>query len=525
MLGDLKVQQEKGEYCDVVLHVNDQQFYAHRCVLAANGSFFNNVFTQNQTNEPQHLSFPSTNPHVLKSVLDFIYTGTVSVALCDADELLALCSTLEITELRKLCCEAMQKHLDISNWSDIRQLASKHNIPELTLSVTAHLSENFAFIKDDEHLLDLDVKEILTICKRCNLNGDKDIERDRFRLILNWISHDYESRECYYAEIMQTVNPDNLNSQAVHSLLDFQASKGCNLREHFVTHALIKFVTDRENFEHEKTKETDACLSQIPVKPTDTNKISVETNEATASATNEATASANNKQLNIGVKSTQQEEGIVQKEHEEQVQDTSSVDKNTGEIKDESNESSDHIELTETKRVTRRTGHLKTAAIKKQKIKTPGNEKSVNATEDKELDRKRNATEDKELDRKRTSPGKRQTRERRNTPTEKCKRGRPRKTQFAEVGLPDALNKDQEDLNKHEENKEKKPVANETMPESLSVRKLKEVKGRIKHAQQKTSSTQTISEESDDKNDSQSEMFPPVTRRPRSKKITPGKWL
>ena len=108
-------------------------------MLAANGSFFHNVFTQNQTDEPHHLSFPSTTPRILKSVLDFIYSGSVSVTLPDADELLALCTTLDINALKKVLSEALQKHLDISNWFQMIQLASKHNIPHVTILVIAHL--------------------------------------------------------------------------------------------------------------------------------------------------------------------------------------------------------------------------------------------------------------------------------------------------------------------------------------------------------------------------------------------------
>ena len=111
------------------------------------------------------------------------------------------------------------------------------------------------------------MKQMLAVCKRCNVNGDKDIEKDRLQLILKWISHDYESRERYYAEIMQTVNPDNLNSQTVHSFLALQARKGSKLCDHFVTQALIKFISDREKFEQEniaieKSKETDVVCPE-----------------------------------------------------------------------------------------------------------------------------------------------------------------------------------------------------------------------------------------------------------------------
>ena len=505
LLSDLKVQQENGEHCDVILHVSDQQFYAHRCVLAANGTYFHNVFTQNQSNESQ-LSFPSTDPKVLKSVLEFIYSGTLSVSLADADELLTLCSTLEINKLRKVCYEALHEQLDISNWFEIRKLASKHNIPELTFSIVSHLADNFAFITDDKNVLDLDVKEMLIICKRCNINGDKDIETSRFQFIFNWISHDYESRERYYAEIMQTVNPDNLDSQTIHSFLAFHTIKGSNLCEHFVTHALIKFVSDRENFEHASTKvdlskENDISLSEIPKgrcdstvrdSEADTDKTVTDIEKVESLVEN---VGDNNVSIEVETQpvihkeTTSEMQKVPYEEHNGSPNNTDGKIKASKVIKDNRNFTSDEIELRETRR-TRRTNPLKstvtTETLTPLLKHTMGNKTNTKAKV-----------------------------------AGKVKRGRPKKTLSAELPLPGMLEIPLDIEHKQYQGLDNKSV--ETMPDVTSHKRSKGVKWRIKQAKKKTSSTQTTTDESDDQPAIQFEIFPAIKRRPRSKKITSGK--
>ena len=499
LLNDLNVQREEGDYSDVVLHVSDEQLYAHRCILAANGSFFHNVFTQNQTIEPHHLSFPSTTPRVLKSVLNFIYTGIISVAFSDTDELLALSNTLEINDLKKVISEALQKHLDISNWFEVRQLASKHKIKDVTLSVIVHLSENFAFVKDDNKLLNLDINEMLTVCKRCNLNGDKDIEKDRLQLIFSWISHDYESRERYYAEIMQTVNPDNLNSQTINSFLALHHIKDSKLYEHFVTHALIKFVRDRETFEQNfKQKKTEdkqlnvtgnSCLEK-----SDVGKMCVKSKEMDQKASVLIKSEEGQTTTMVNKETTEEKPGSNEKSPGNFTESTKDTNEEEKVIEDKM--TSNCI----VKRTARRTSHLKRTSPSKEKRNTPVNGENKSESEEHEKNENQALTD------------KNKPKHEINT-QKKCKgkRGRPKKMSHVVETPPDKTNVDKKlKVDKNPKPKDK-PIS-------------EEMKGKTKEApQQKTSSAETARDKNEDKSTVQSETFPPVTKRPRSKKITSGK--
>ena len=464
LLTDLRGQRDKAVYCDVVLHVNDDQLYAHRCVLATYGSFFHSIFTQNQTNEPQHLSFPSTNIHVLRAVLEFIYSGSISVSLSDVNKLLALSSTLEIKQLGKSCFEAMQTHLDISNWFEIKQLASKHNIPELTHGVVAFVAENFAFIKDDKRLVDLDVKDILAVCKRCNLNGDKDVEMYRVQLIVNWVNHDYESRERYYAEVMQTVNPDNLDSNAIRSFLSLQTIKGSKICEHFVTHALIKFVDEREQFEED---ETASPTPEVQDGEKVTIKVESEAKTSTLTEGNKLQTSIE-KMCGNEQKETGETEIKVTDNMHTSTSDKSSVEQSNAEDNN--------------KQTTRRTKHHRKAMKRTQKSEERSDEKTETGAKETAKSRDKSPT------------------------IRKAKRGRPRKTPGTET-LPE-VKVNQDVIKKEPPSNEKPAVKNETV-QAKSVKK--------RRTRQKTISTQTATE-----NDNKTNVFPPMTKRPRSKKITPG---
>ena len=473
LLADLRGQRDKADYCDVVLHVNDDLLYAHRCVLATYGSFFHSTFTQNQTNEPQHLVFPSTNIHVLRSVLEFMYSGSISVSLSDVDELLALSSALEIKQLGKSCFEAMQSHLDISNWFLIKQLASKHNIPELTHAVVAYVAENFAFIKDDNRLVDLDVKDIIAVCKRCNLNGDKDVEMYRVQFIVDWINHDYESRERYYAEVMQTVNPDNLDSNAIRSFLSLQTIKRSKICEHFVTYALIKFVGEREQFEDNETASPTPKEVFPPVEMGEKDGEKVTEKDESEAQTSNLTED-NKLQMSIEkMCGNEQKERCETKTKVNDTVHTSMSDKSSVE---QSNAEDNN------KQTTRRPKYHRKAMGKMQNSVERSDEKTETKAEETAKAGDKPPT------------------------VSKAKRGRPRKTLGTET-LPEV--RVNQDVGKKEPPSDKKPAVNNITVPAKSVKK--------RRTRQKTISTQTATE-----NDNKTNVFPPMTKRPRSKKITPG---
>ena len=265
LLETLQEQRAARQHCDVVLHVDGQELHAHQCVLAANSAFFRSVFNQNTAHEPQHLSFPATPHHIVQSTLDYMYTGRIVFHLLDAECMLELCGILEANVLLRLCCKTLEKNISESNWFGILQLASKCSVPALSAAVLQYLALNFTSVAQDPNLLSFSLEDLRLVCKRCNDHGERETERLKFELILKWVSQCYESRERSYIELMQTVNPDYLHSDLVHSVLELYRPE---LKSHFVTHALLKFVYDREMFEATPREQTTTSIGKVRPKGT-----------------------------------------------------------------------------------------------------------------------------------------------------------------------------------------------------------------------------------------------------------------
>merc|ERR1711892_1349663 len=87
-----------SSFCDVSLVCDDGQMPAHKVVLSASSTFFNSVFTLNPHPHPL-LYIRGVTTDLLKSVLQFVYTGATAVKEEHVSSFLALGEDLKITGL------------------------------------------------------------------------------------------------------------------------------------------------------------------------------------------------------------------------------------------------------------------------------------------------------------------------------------------------------------------------------------------------------------------------------------------
>lgn len=103
LLSELNRCRQSRRFCDVLLHVGNRRFAAHRAVLACAGSYFQDLFSRSQATPTAAVSLEFISPANLEKVLTFIYTGEILTDLIDVGVLYELAERLGISELVKAC--------------------------------------------------------------------------------------------------------------------------------------------------------------------------------------------------------------------------------------------------------------------------------------------------------------------------------------------------------------------------------------------------------------------------------------
>lgn len=100
---------EHEEFCDITLVATTKRFRAHRVVLAAFSPYFYQAFSQ-QNSHLSEFSCHRFDEGSLKCLLDFCYSGVITVNSVSAEKLLSVATVLQIKEVEKLCQTFLRAH-------------------------------------------------------------------------------------------------------------------------------------------------------------------------------------------------------------------------------------------------------------------------------------------------------------------------------------------------------------------------------------------------------------------------------
>uniref|UniRef100_A0A452HVK6 Uncharacterized protein n=1 Tax=Gopherus agassizii TaxID=38772 RepID=A0A452HVK6_9SAUR len=93
-----------GTLCDVVIMVDNQEFHAHRTVLACTSKMFEILFHRNS----QHYTLDFLSPKTFQQILEYAYTATLQAKVEDLDDLLYAAEILEIEYLEEQCLKILE---------------------------------------------------------------------------------------------------------------------------------------------------------------------------------------------------------------------------------------------------------------------------------------------------------------------------------------------------------------------------------------------------------------------------------
>lgn len=201
--------------CDVVLRVGGEEIHTHRAVLAASSSYFLAMFThQLRESEQQEVEIKDMNPAILRSLVDFAYTGEIDVVVENVQEILAAASLLQIIQVQSICCEFLKKQLDATNCLGIKNFAEANGCSQLSDVIDAFARRHFHEVAGGSEFLNSTWENIASLISSSDLNVKK--EEEVYSAVMQWVKQDPTERAHHLPELLKHVR---LPLLSVHSLM------------------------------------------------------------------------------------------------------------------------------------------------------------------------------------------------------------------------------------------------------------------------------------------------------------------
>ncbi|KAM6903833.1 kelch-like protein 10 [Lycodopsis pacificus] len=159
---------------------------------------FNALFTRTSPPEKKVFHIPGLSPEVMQLIIEFAYTGSVSVTGENVQELLLAAGQLNIMGVVQTCCDFLGEQLCPENCIGIFQFTGICFATELQHKAYRYIIDHFEKLVVSEEFLQLSVQQLTNILGRNDLNVRKEA-------VLRWIAHVPEERTAHIAVLLSKV--------------------------------------------------------------------------------------------------------------------------------------------------------------------------------------------------------------------------------------------------------------------------------------------------------------------------------
>ena len=203
-LQNLEQQRAEEEFCDVVLQVEDKEFPAHRCVLAASCNYFMKMFTIDmKEKQSKKVPIETITATAMREILRSIYINEIILTLENLGEILHAASLMQLEGVVNTATSYSEKVIDTTNCFWFRDLMSKQPCKSIEEVINCYFRQNIEKVSALPEYTNLSFGELDTYFSSDDLKVVN--EKIVFELLLKWINEDQESKKEHFPGLFKHV--------------------------------------------------------------------------------------------------------------------------------------------------------------------------------------------------------------------------------------------------------------------------------------------------------------------------------
>ncbi|XP_005111835.1 kelch-like protein 20 [Aplysia californica] len=199
------------QFVDVTLVVEHTAFPCHKNVLAASSPYFLVMFSTSLAEAQQdQITLKDMEARTLALVLDYIYTGQVTLTEDTVQNLLSAANLFQLIPLRDGCAEFMMSHVTVANCIGVFFFAKAHQCNVLALKAKEIINNKFPQLCKQQEFLSLPVDKLVEIVSDDDLNVT--MEETVYEACMHWLLQDRGARRQHLVQVMNCVRIANISS-------------------------------------------------------------------------------------------------------------------------------------------------------------------------------------------------------------------------------------------------------------------------------------------------------------------------
>ncbi|KRX83618.1 Kelch-like protein 8, partial [Trichinella sp. T6] len=182
-----------GFLCDITIKVEGGEFRCHKSVLAATIPYFRSMFaSEMKESHQEEVEIRGVSADSFKRILDFVYTGRVTLTMENVQYLLCTSSFFQVDNLFHFCETFLEQRLSPNNCLWIRKISLTYDCQYLLKCVDEYIFEHFKEVCEVPDFLEITFDHLEQLISDSNLNVSS--ESDVLAAVMKWVLFDIDAR-------------------------------------------------------------------------------------------------------------------------------------------------------------------------------------------------------------------------------------------------------------------------------------------------------------------------------------------
>ena len=208
-----------GQYADITLIAEQQEFRCHKMVLAMSSPYFDKMFSSGLLESQQEkVELREMSSDTLEAIIKYIYTGRVYLREQNVQAIFEAANLFQIGSLCDGCADFLSKHLDDSNCLGVMKLGDALSHQNLYMKARMFTLKRFSAVQKGEEFLQLSSPELSDLIT----DSDLEVPSEEFVCMsaLKWLEHSPESRLKHVSNILGRVRFNYLSLNFIINALE-----------------------------------------------------------------------------------------------------------------------------------------------------------------------------------------------------------------------------------------------------------------------------------------------------------------
>uniref|UniRef100_UPI00358FD896 kelch-like protein 30 isoform X2 n=1 Tax=Myxine glutinosa TaxID=7769 RepID=UPI00358FD896 len=170
MLAGFDMLRQEVAFTDVTLMAGGQAFPCQRAVLALCSPYFRAMFSGEFLEvKATSVELPAVEPATLAMLLDFAYTGRLTINQDNVEAITEAAGHLQFTVVRQVCVRYLLQQIEPANCLGILEFAQRQGLLELAARAQAFLLEHLLAVAKEDEFLQLPASQLVGLLDSSSL--------------------------------------------------------------------------------------------------------------------------------------------------------------------------------------------------------------------------------------------------------------------------------------------------------------------------------------------------------------------